>query len=512
MSNKKRSSGILLPISALPSQFGIGSLGKAAKQFVKEIREAGQSYWQILPLTIPDFVNSPYASPSAFAGNYWLIDIDSLVSDRLIDKSSADFYRRGFFKKVDYNFVREVKSKLFESAYSNFLKVEKPQDYYMFLKDNELWLDNYLLYISAKEYFGDRAWYEWDDEGLRNYESASCDKYREMLAQRMDYHRFLQYIFYSQLDELKRCMDDCCVELIGDLPFYVSYDSADVWANGELFLLDEKRSPQLVAGVPPDFFSDDGQLWGNPIYNFDKMKENGYRWFIERFEHSAMLYDVVRIDHFRAFDTYYTVEYGKTNACTGEWKTGIGYDFFAKLYEKNPNIRLIAEDLGNLFESVGELRGKCGLPGMRVVQFAFDSDADNDFLTHNYTTDSIGYLGTHDNNTVMGWLAECPVWLRKKVLAYVGSPDCDLLDDIIREKLFAYLSSSVAQTVIFTVQDILAQSSEYRINTPSKIGGCWEYMVETGQINQSNLAYLKYLTILYGRENRECKCSEDSIG
>ncbi|MEG2014597.1 MAG: 4-alpha-glucanotransferase, partial [Clostridia bacterium] len=396
-----RASGILLHITSLPSKLGVGSLGRETDKFIKFLVKSKQKYWQVLPTTPADFVNSPYASSSAFAGNYLLIDFDALVSAKLLSQEEVDAV--SVVIGMDYDYAKKTKSDLLNIAFGRFSSDFMPKDYLNFKQKNAFWLEDYALFMSLKEYFNGKSWLEWPDELARMRDADTLDKYEELLYDRINYYIFEQYIFDRQWKDFRVKLARNGIKLIGDIPMYVAYDSADVWARHELFMLSETRAPYLVAGVPPDYFSEDGQLWGNPIYNWKEMKKQGYGWWKERVMHCAELYDTLRIDHFRAFDSYYVIKYGAKTAKVGVWEKGIGEKFLRELISSVPTLQIIAEDLGDIPASVLQLRDNLGLAGMKIMQFAFDGNKDNAFLPANYTEHCVAYLGTHDNDTTYGW-------------------------------------------------------------------------------------------------------------
>ncbi len=486
-----KSSGILLHITSLPSAYGAGTLGDAAK-FVSFLVAAKQKYWQILPVSPTDFVNSPYASSSTFAGNTLLIDTDKLAAEKLIDEEtlSAAKHARG----NDYGYAVFNKEKLLRAAFGNFLKNNPPAEYGEFCDANAFWLDDFALFSALKKHFGGASWLEWPDEDARMRNPEVLARYADALSDETDYVKFCQYVFYSQWKDFRALLKSNDISLIGDIPIYVAYDSADVWANPELFCLTKDRRPSVVAGVPPDYFSEDGQLWGNPIYDWQAMKKDGCRWWIERVAKCSELFDVLRIDHFRAFDSYYEIKYGETTARRGTWRKGAGYDFLKTVLDSCPELTVIAEDLGDIPPSVLKLRDKCGLRGMKVMQFGFDGNADNPFLPSNYEEHCVAYLGTHDNDTTAGWWAGLSEESRAYCLRAAGIED----DSRIVRELMRVLAESNAELVIFSMQDVAEKGTESRMNTPGVLG-CWKYMAENGDFSNANAKWLAALTEQTGR-------------
>ena len=377
MEDPMRSSGILLHITSLPSSMGVGTLAETDK-FIKFLKAAKQEYWQILPITPTDFVNSPYASPSAFAGNTLLINVDELGKQGLVSEETLANAKT--CKGNDYGYAIWHKDIILREAFNNFIKNDPPKDYFEFCKQNDYWLNDYALFCALKKHFDGKSWLEWDDEDARMRKSSAMLKYSEELCDEINYVIFTQYIFFKQWSKLRKKLKKNNIKLVGDIPIYVAYDSADVWAHPELFQLTEDRRPSWVAGVPPDYFSADGQLWGNPLYDWTAMKDSNYDWWARRVAKCAELFDVLRIDHFRAFDSYYCIKYGEKTARNGHWAKGIGYEFLKFIQDANPTLTIIAEDLGDIPQSVLQLRDKCGLAGMKVVQFAYDGNPSNLFL------------------------------------------------------------------------------------------------------------------------------------
>ncbi|MCI8387694.1 MAG: 4-alpha-glucanotransferase [Clostridiales bacterium] len=491
---QKRKSGVLLPLTALPTRYGIGGFGREAREFARMLADSGQSVWQILPLGITDFVHSPYASPSAFAGNPLLCDAEWLYERGLITRGELDEHRHEPFKVCDYEYAAKVKGKLLRSAFARFRLLPESAGYRTFILREGYWLDEFALFDMLKERFGRLPYWRWDED-IRLHRACAVKKCMKLFADEIEFRRFTQYIFDCQNRELRAYLDELGISLLGDIPFYVARDSADVWSHPELFSLDDDRTPKLVAGVPPDFFSEDGQLWGNPTYRWRELRDSGYKWWIKRLERCQRMYDITRLDHFRAFDSYYAIPAKAKTAKCGRWKHGPGRDFFDCLYSKLPEIKLIAEDLGDIGKSVVKLREYARLNGMKVMQFAFDG-SDNEFLPHNYERNSVVYLGTHDNDTTAGWIHGLDDSSRRAVCDYLDI-DVDSRDEEIVRRMMMAASMSSAELCIFSLQDLRCESSEMRINTPSKVGGCWMY--NAGEINTETFHYLKQITMLYGR-------------
>lgn len=487
-----RASGILLHITSLPSNCGVGTLGDVDR-FIDFLRESKQTYWQILPITPADFVNSPYASPSAFAGNTLLIDSDELVKCGLLSEETAISGSRA--KGNDYGYAIYHKDLILREAYANFLKSDPLPDYAEFCSANSFWLDDYALFCAVKRHFNGKSWLEWDDEDIRMRVPSAMAKYRDMLEYEIGFVTFCQYLFFKQWRVFRDKLSLNGIKLIGDIPIYVAYDSADVWANSELFVLTKDRRPAWVAGVPPDYFSEDGQLWGNPLYDWDALKKSGYDWWLRRVRKCAELFDVLRIDHFRAFDSYYAIKYGETTARRGNWRKGVGYDFLKKLQDSVADLEIIAEDLGDIPQSVLDLRDKCGLAGMKIMQFAYDGNESNPFLPQNFNEHCVAYLGTHDNDTTVGWWESLEPWQRETVkrLGNVTGKRISL-------ELIERLAESKANTVIYSLQDIVEDGTKSRMNIPGTLG-CWKYMAKKGDFSAEKCKWLLALTKRVNRVN-----------
>ena len=481
-----RASGVLLHITSLPSSEGVGTLGNVDR-FIEFLVASGQKYWQILPVTPTDFVNSPYASPSAFAGNTLLIDLDDLAKSGLISDETLSDGKT--CKGNDYAFAAEHKETALREAYHNFIKYNPPLDYADFCDSNAYWLDDYALFCALKKHFGGKSWSEWDDETVRMRQSAALERYADMLSDEVDYYVFCQYVFATQWAKFRDKLANNGIKLLGDIPIYVSYDSADVWAHPELFRLTDDRRPSWVAGVPPDYFSADGQLWGNPLYDWKAMKTDNYAWWHKRVAKCAELFDVLRIDHFRAFDSYYAIRHGEQTARRGHWEKGVGYEFLKELAQKASPLTIVAEDLGDIPPSVLKLREKCGFPGMKVVQFAFDGNPDNAFLPANHEQHCVAYLGTHDNDTTLGWWQSLSADEQQRVLTTLKLPT----DEHISRQLITLLANSRAELVIYSMQDIAEDDTTARMNKPGTLG-CWKYMAKRGDFCAANAKWLKYVT------------------
>ena len=479
-----------MPIFSLPSPYGIGTFGDAAREFVSFLKSAGQSFWQILPLGPTSFGDSPYQTYSSFAGNPYFIDIDTLKEKGLLEQQDIEKYTKNS-ARVDYEYLYNNRFKLLKIAYCRFVPDDK---YSVFCLENADWLDKYACFMALKNQNRDKPINKWDF--LYRYgNKETIEKVKNECADTVGFYKFLQFEFMEQWFALKNYANENGIKIIGDIPIYVAYDSADVWAEPHQFLLSEDSKPVAVAGCPPDAFSSTGQLWGNPLYDWDTMKKEDYAWWKRRLEFCFKLYDIVRIDHFRGFESFYAVPFGSKTAETGSWIKGPSNEFFASLKRYFGDMPVIAEDLGFLTESVRDMLKKSGFPGMKVLQFAFDTRENGDYLPHNYTKNSVVYTGTHDNNTILGWTQEAPkdaVNHAKKYLAVSG--DKKLVDGLIRAAL-----ASVSDTCILMMPDLLYKGPAGRINTPSVVGGNWQWRAEKNEITDRLADKLFKLTKLYGR-------------
>lgn len=493
-----RTSGVLMPISSLPSPYGIGTMGKAARQFVDFLVKGGQTYWQILPICPTSYGDSPYQSFSSFAGNPYFIDLEYLCKDKLLTKKECESFNWGGNEKyVDYGVMYESRYALLKKAYNRF-KNNTPADFAKFCKKEAEWLDEYTLFMALKDANGGVAWAEWPKElKLRN--SVALTKAKKDYAEDIEFYKMLQYLFFKQWKELKAYANEKGIEIIGDVPIYVAGDSADVWANPTQFYLDAELNPIEVAGCPPDAFSEDGQLWGNPLFRWDVMKKDGYSWWTKRIAAMAKLYDIVRIDHFRGFDSFYAIPAKDDTAKNGSWKKGPGMDLFNKLEEKLGKLPIIVEDLGFLTPSVIKLLEDSGFPGMKVIQFAFDSREGSNYLPHTYTEHCVVYTGTHDNDTVMGWMKTAPKASVKFAKEYLNLTK----EEGYNWGMMRGAWSSVGDMAIVPMQDIIGLGSEARINTPSTLGFNWKWRATSKDINNVLAKRLYKYMEMYGRVNQK---------
>lgn len=495
----KRSSGILMPISSLPSPYGVGTFGKAAYDFVDFLSDAGQSWWQILPVGPTSYGDSPYQSFSTYAGNPYFIDLEMLIEDGLLTEADVKSCDWGNDEtQIDYEKIYQSRFKILAKAKEKGLTRDE-NEVNNFRRKNSAWLEDYALFMAVKKHFSMKAWTEWEDESIRLHKKEACDRYKEMLSDDIGLFVYIQYLFFKQWNKLREYAHKNGIGIIGDLPIYVAMDSADVWSNPESFQLDEKNVPTEVAGVPPDYFSEDGQLWGNPLYDWDKMREDGYGWWIRRIDGAGSLYDVLRIDHFRGLESYWAVPYGEKTAKIGRWVKGPGIYFVKMITGWFNNIQFIAEDLGILTDEVHELLDESGLPGMKVLEFAFDADSLSSYLPHIYKNNCVCYAGTHDNATLMEWKEEAD----KKDIAfakkYLGlNEEEGFCRGIIRGGM-----SSTADLFIAQMQDYLELGKEARINTPGVLGGNWQWRMEKDALTEKLAEEIHEITRIYGRLNEK---------
>ena len=495
-----RRCGVLMPISSLPSRFGIGGFSKEAYEFVDFLAASGQSLWQILPLGPTGYGDSPYQSFSTFAGNPYYISLDLLIDEGLLTSeecSSVDFGDNSH--KVDYEKIYNTRFALLKKAFER-ANVGENKEYKEFVENNKEWLKDYAMYMAIKDSLGGISWIEWDED-IRLRKPHAMAEYENKLANEIAFYCYQQYLFATQWMALKKYANKKGISIVGDIPIYVAFDSADTWANPELFQLDEENVPVAVAGCPPDAFSATGQLWGNPLYRWDYHEETGFAWWIRRLAHCFKLYDIVRIDHFRGFDEYWAIPYGDETAEFGEWKQGPGYKLFDAMKKALGNRAVIAEDLGFLTPSVLKLVKKTGYPGMKILQFAFDSREESDYLPHNYPNNCVVYTGTHDNDTVNGWIPS----MSRNDLAFAKKylnvrRTSDICDSLVRTAL-----GCVADTAIIPMQDYLELGSEARINTPSTLGGNWEWRMDCDACTEELSKHMLELAQIYGRAPRSKK-------
>ena len=504
----ERSSGILLHPTSLPGPYGIGDLGPQAYHFIDWLASTGCKLWQVLPLGPTGYGDSPYQCFSAFAGNPYLISPEFLLQDGLLTQADLndmpDFNASpaGTMSLVDFGLLIPWKLNLLLKAFSRFASasndLHKEFDY--FCAENASWLDDYALFMALKEANGGGAWNGWD-KSIRTRKKSAMDKARKEHAESVQRYSFYQFLFFRQWNNIRKYANEKSIKIIGDIPIFIAYDSADAWANPDLFFLDENSLPTVVAGVPPDYFSPTGQLWGNPLYRWDAHKETGYAWWLDRFRAVLKLVDIVRLDHFRGFAGYYEIPFGAKTAETGRWVPGPGSDFFKVLDEKLSDARtteidlpIIAEDLGVITPDVVELRDGFKLPGMKILQFGFDS-AKNPFLPHNYPAHCVAYTGTHDNDTARGWFDTAPENERNFALRYLNTDANRFVWELIRS-----VWSSVAVYAVTPMQDALNLGGAARMNFPSRLGGNWEWRMQAKDMNDQLAKSLRELNELYLRQ------------
>ncbi len=496
----KRASGILLHITSLPSPFGIGDLGPSAQCFIDFLSQTKQSYWQVLPLhpTDPACGNSPYSSPSAFAGNPLLISLELLCQSGFLNYREIETVPSFLTERCDYGAVIPYKYHLLHLAYESFKKGAKEKEAFeKFCHENTGWLEDFALFMCLKRHFRGKPWSEWGKE-LRDRNPERLHSIREKLRDEIECEKFYQYLFFTQWFAMKEKGNRRGIRFIGDVPIYVNYDSADVWAHPEIFNLDHEKKPLGVAGVPPDYFSKTGQLWGNPTFRWTRLKETEYGWWFDRITHNLRLFDILRLDHFRGFVGFWEVPSGETTAIHGRWVEAPANDFFSALLSRFPASCFIAEDLGIITPDVREVMNRFGFPGMRILQFAFGEDSPtHPYLPHNFIPNSVVYTGTHDNNTVRGWFEkEASPEEKKRVFRYLGR---EVTSEQISTELIRLGMMSVSSLMIIPLQEILGLGEEGRMNRPATTTGNWEWRFLPEQLTPSRADQLLEMTEIYGR-------------
>lgn len=491
----KRSCGIIMPVFSLPSPYGIGTLGQAAYDFIDFLKTAGQSWWQILPLGPTGYGDSPYQSFSTYAGNPYLIDLDLLYRDGLLEQAEIDAVFWGSDPaRVDYAAIYKSRFVLLKKATERGWE-RNAEAIQAFVSENKHWLPDYALYMAVKQHFDMKPWTLWPDDAIRMREEASMTQYREMLAGDIQVYIYTQFLFFRQWTALRDYAHAQGIGIIGDMPIYVSMDSADVWAEPMFFQLDSHGFPTEVAGVPPDYFSEDGQLWGNPLYHWDNMRQDGFGWWIRRVDGASKLYDVLRIDHFRGFESYWAVPRGEASAKNGHWVKGPGMELLNVLINWFPQMSFIAEDLGILTPEVHQLLSDSGLPGMKVLAFAFDPHTPSDYLPHGYTPHCICYAGTHDNAPLAAWLEDAEPEEFDFARQYLGLNEQEgLCWGILRGGM-----SSAANVFMAQMQDYLGLGAASRINTPGRPDGNWQWRLLPGQLTKTLADRLSEMARIYGR-------------
>ncbi len=491
-----RAAGVFLHPTSLPSPFGIGDLGQDAIGWLDLLRRFDHTYWQMCPLSPTGFGDSPYQSLSSFAGNPLLISPARLAEDGLLTQADLDAYPRFSEDRVEFGAVFEAKDRLFRTAFTRF---EDSSAFRAFCTRERYWLEDYAQFRVLKDLQGGRSWTEWPDE-YRLRRQKSLRRLARTHAEAFRYQKFLQYLFHRQWEAIRAHAHAAGVRIIGDIPCYVSFDSTDTWASRDLFEFDDECRPVRVAGVPPDYFSKTGQLWGNPLYRWDAMEADGYAWWIARLKSTLDRLDMVRVDHFRGFESYWAVPADSPTAVEGEWVKGPGIKFFDAIRRALGALPLIAEDLGHITDEVVAIRDAAGLPGMKVLQFAFDGNPDNPYLPYNIAADSVIYTGTHDNDTTVGWFTNAPEADKQRVCAYLGCSGAEFWAPFLR---MAYAAPS--RLAIIPLQDVLALGSEHRLNTPGTSQGNWQWRFRWNMIREDHLAMLQHFAEVYGRKPPETR-------
>lgn len=489
----ERGAGILLHISSLPSPYGIGTMGKAAYEFIDNLKAAGQKYWQVLPVGQTSYGDSPYQSFSAFAGNPYFIDVENLIEDGLIEKKDADNILWGRYNEyVDYEKVYTGRYKILNIAYENWKK-KKDAEFDEFVEENKEWLEDYSLFMACKKHFENKSWLTWENE-LKDREPETVEKYKKLLEDEIGFWMFLQFRFYGEWHKLKVYANKAGIKIIGDIPIYVALDSCDVWSNPKLFQLDEDKNPKAIAGCPPDAFSADGQRWGNPLYDWEMMEKEDFAWWKKRIQASAKLYDIIRIDHFIGVVRYFSIPVDKETK-DGHYEAGPGEKLTKAINSVLGDAKIIAEDLGVKYEPVQELLEKEGYPGMKVMLFGFDGNPNNEHLPHQAVKNSIMYIGTHDNDTLKGFIDNQPDNVRERIMEYVSAPD----DKSICKQMIKSAYLSVANVCIVQMQDILEKNNFARMNYPSTMGENWKWRMQNGEFSAKKIAMLKKFADISGR-------------
>ena len=496
-----RAAGILLSVTSLPSKYGIGCFSKSAYDFVDWLKEAGQTYWQILPICPTSYGDSPYQSFSTFAGNPYFISLEALIEEGVLTEGECDSMDFGNVEDdIDYEKQYWARYPLLRRAYERS-NISRNQDYLRFVEENRWWLDDYALFMAVKNYFDGAPWTHWPED-IRLHWGFALDYYRRELYYDIEFQQYLQFKFFQQYRALKAYANEKEIQIIGDIPIYVAMDSADTWAHPELFQLDEHNVPTAVAGCPPDGFSATGQLWGNPLYRWDYHRQTGYDWWLSRLWYCFQLYDVTRIDHFRGFDEYYSIPYGAATAMEGHWEKGPGLELFRRVEQALGWHEVIAEDLGYVTDSVRWLVQESGFPGMKVLEFAFDSrdsGSANDYLPHNYTENCVVYTGTHDNETITGWFDSISKEEQQSARDYL----CDQRQPkkYLYRSFIALVMRSCAKYCIIPMQDYLGLDNSCRMNTPSTVGTNWRWRMKEGALTQELCQDILQTTKRYGRMN-----------
>jgi 4-alpha-glucanotransferase len=492
----ERSAGILMPVSSLPSPYGIGTFGKSAYEFVDKLAAARQKYWQVLPLGPTSFGDSPYASFSAFAGNPYFVDLDILIDEGLLDREYVKTFKWNMEESyVDYGLMYESRFVVLHQAYKNS-NHKTDEEFIRFEEENKFWLDDYCLYSACKKKFEYLSWQDWDED-IKFNDDDTLATFIEENSDDIEFYKFIQFKFFSQWAKLKQYANEKGIEIIGDIPLYVAMDSADVWRHTNIFKIDKDLKPTKVAGVPPDAFSESGQLWGNPLYDWKKLEKQDFFWWRKRMEHSAKLYDVIRIDHFIGMVKYYAIPADSDDARSGKYEKGPGMKLLKAIDESIGDKKIIAEDLGVKIDEVVKILNKSGYPGMKVLEFAFDGDRKNEHLPYNWESNTVAYGGTHDNDTLVGYFTSLESWELGYVREYTEWKTQSVYDLV--DKIFKMAYESVADIVIFQMQDVLKIGNIGRMNLPSSMGTNWRWRMTEGQFSDEKAERLRYLCDIYGR-------------
>lgn len=501
----ERSSGILMHISSLPSEYGIGDFGRKAYEFVDFLKETEQKLWQILPLGPTGYGDSPYQSYSAFAGNFLFIDVEEFVRDGYIEDSELNGLRGlNITDSVDYEGVKIEKTRVLELVFEKFIcelekNAELKNSYLEFIKKNNYWLEDYALYMVLKDKFNGVPWQKWN----KIYKNKLVNKFEGSIIseKRLEYYKFLQYTFYRQWKNLKEYANSKGIKIIGDIPIFVATDSSDTWSNPEIFQFTESKVPKRVAGCPPDYFSKTGQLWGNVLYDWKEIKKQNYKWWIDRVKFCFEIYDIVRIDHFRGFESYWSIKYGEKTAIRGHWEKGPGMELFKAIEKKLGKLPIIAEDLGLLTPQVKKLLKRSEYPGMKILEFAFGEE-ENDYQPHRYEENCVAYTGTHDNDTIVGWYEKLDLVTKERCDEYLKNwlikRDRNFWNPI-EWRSIETLWSSKAQMVLIQMQDLLGLSSFARMNTPSTVGINWKWRLREENLTEDIKNRLKEVTKIFNR-------------
>ena len=499
-----RSAGILLSITSLPSKYGIGCFSQSAYDFVDWLEKAGQKYWQILPLGSTSYGasdDSPYQAFSAFAGNPYFISLEKLIEEGVLTEEKCDSLESGNDPAcVDYDLLHKNRFSLLRKAYERS-NVMGNGSFIRFIQENNWWLDDYALFMAVREFFGEQHWTTWPED-IRMHWGFAVDYYRRTLYYDIEFHKYMQFKFYEQWSALKKYANDRHIQVIGDMPIYVSPDGADVWAHPEMFQLDENNLPARIAGCPPDEYAEDGQVWGNPLYDWEQHRRTGFQWWVSRMWYNYKLYDIVRLDHFRGFDEYFSIPAGSETAKEGHWEKGPGIELFWRIQDQLGKKGVIAEDLGYMTDTVRQLVKDSGYPNMKVLQFAFEVDdatGSNEYQPHNYGKNCVVYTGTHDNETLVGWLESMKPERKKVIRDYLcdhHTPDSELYLALIPHAMMC-----AADTCVLPVQDLLGLGNDCRMNQPGTVKKNWRWRLLPGQVTDAHAALMREMTFRYGRVN-----------